>query len=180
MLLEPVQDFVHTEFRIKFAAGDWERRQALRLRRSVFCLEQQLFANDAQADGDAIDAHAIPIVAFACVAGLSEQIAGTVRIDERAPGIWYGSRLAIHPAFRGHAGLAAALIRLSVCSAHARGCTQFFAQVQSQNVRLFRRLHWQSIDESMIHGKPHHRMQAALDWYPPYANGIDGFVTRGR
>lgn len=183
MLIEPVADYVHTEFRVKFALGRWERDQAFRLRRMVFCVEQGLFEDsdiDGMGDRDAIDARATPIVAFACMAGMPEQIAGTVRIDEREPGVWHGSRLAIHPAFRGHAGLAAALIRLAVTSAHARGCTLFLAQVQSQNARLFRRLHWSTLSESHVHGRPHHLMRADLAHYPPFARGADGVVTRGR
>lgn len=181
MLIEPVVDYVHTEFRVKFALGRWERDQAFQLRRRVFCVEQALFDDiDGMGDRDAIDAHATPIVAFACMAGMPEQIAGTVRIDEREPGVWHGSRLAIHPAFRGHAGLAAALIRLAVTSAHARGCTLFLAQVQSQNVRLFRRLHWRTLSEITVHGRPHHLMCADLAHYPPFARGADGLVARGR
>lgn len=178
LLDEPVKDYVHSEFRVKFATGQWEREQSYRLRRMVFCVEQQLF--DGTNDHDAIDERAIPIVAFACIAGMSEQIAGTVRIDEREPGVWHGSRLAIHPAFRGHANLAAALIRLAVCSAHARGCHRFLAQVQSQNARLFRRLHWSTIEEVLVHGRPHHLMSADLDWYPPFADGTHGFVALAR
>jgi putative N-acetyltransferase (TIGR04045 family) len=184
MLLEPVKDYLHSEFRVKFATGDWEHAQASRLRRMVFCVEQQIFLNDdgapALSDRDEIDARAISIVAFACMAGMPEQIAGTVRIDERAPGVWHGSRLALHPAFRGHGGVAAGLIRLAVSSAHARGCHLFLAQVQMQNTRLFRRLHWTSVEDVMVHGRAHQVMSADLNWYPPFANGEDGFVTLGR
>lgn len=180
MLIEPVLAYCHTEFRIKFANHGWEREQAYRLRHSVFCVEQQLFDDVPNGDRDAIDDVAIPIVAFACIAGMPEQIAGTVRIDEREPGIWHGSRLAIHPAFRGHGGLAVGLIRLAVSSAHAQGCRHFFAQVQSQNVRLFRRLHWQSVGEVSLHGRAHHQMRADLAHYPPFSQGVHGLVTRGR
>lgn len=182
MLIEPVQAYVHSEFRVKFATGQWEKAQAYRLRRMVFCVEQQLFADGEDADRDALDEapNTVSLAAFACVAGMSEQIAGTVRIDERQPGIWYGSRLAIHPAFRGHASLAAGLIRLAVTSAHARGCVRFLAQVQIQNVRLFRRLHWQSVEEMVLHGRTHHLMSADLAHYPPFYDGANGFVTLGR
>ncbi|MGI4812267.1 MAG: MSMEG_0567/Sll0786 family nitrogen starvation N-acetyltransferase [Janthinobacterium lividum] len=180
MLLEPVAAYVPSEFRVKFVGNPWEKQQAAHLRRMVFCVEQQLFEHDDTDDIDAIEVGAITLAAFACVAGMPEQIAGTVRIHEAEPGVWRGSRLAIHPAFRGHAHLAAGLIRLAVSSAHARGCRQFLAQVQSQNARLFRRLHWQTLREIAIHGRAHHEMQADLDWYPPFADGDCGFVTLDR
>jgi putative N-acetyltransferase (TIGR04045 family) len=182
MLIEPVQAYVHSEFRIKFAMGQWEMAQAYRLRRMVFCVEQQLFPDGADGDRDVLDGASETrlLAAFACVAGMPEQIAGTVRIDEREPGVWFGSRLAIHPAFRGHASLAAGLIRLAVSSAHARGCVRFLAQVQIQNVRLFRRLHWQSVDEIVLHGRTHHVMSADLAHYPSFMDGANGFVTLGR
>jgi hypothetical protein len=46
--------------RIKLALDKWEREQARRLRRDVFCAEQGVFQDD---DTDAIDAIAMPIVA---------------------------------------------------------------------------------------------------------------------
>ena len=42
-----------------------------------------------------------------------------------SPGLWWGSRLAVHAAFRHHGRIGATLIRLAVCSAHARGCQHF-------------------------------------------------------
>ncbi|MEO0888369.1 MAG: GNAT family N-acetyltransferase, partial [Cyanobacteria bacterium J06648_10] len=34
------------------------------------------------------------------------------------------------------------------------------------NVRFFTRLHWQSLEEIDILGRPHHLMEADLDYYP--------------
>ncbi|MFP3534813.1 GNAT family N-acetyltransferase, partial [Burkholderia sp. SIMBA_042] len=65
-------------------------------------------------------------------------VVGTVRIHESEPSVWFGSRLAVHDAFRGHSRIGATLIRLAVSSAHALGCRRFLAHVQSQNVPLFR------------------------------------------
>jgi putative N-acetyltransferase (TIGR04045 family) len=72
---------------------------------------------------------------------------------------------------RGVGGLGAALIRLAVGTAHARGCTVFRAHVQAANVVLFRRLHWRSLDSVVLHGHPHDLMEADLAHYPPIEAG---------
>lgn len=149
----------------------------LALRQAVFCAEQGIFAGD---DVDNIDNTATHIVAIACIAGLPDRVVGTVRIHTEKPGVWWGSRLAVDQDYRKQGSLGAALIRLAVCSAHARGCNTFLAQVQSRNQLLFRRLHWKSLQELSIHNRPHYLMQADLDWYPPYADGATGFVATGR
>ena len=106
--------------------------------------------------------------------------ASTVRIHEPEPGIWYGSRLAVDRRYRRAGALGAALIRLAVSSAHARGCRTFLAHVQSQNALLFQRLHWQVLDEVELHGRPHMRMQADLAFYPPFATPEAGFLALAR
>ncbi|MEK7883760.1 MULTISPECIES: MSMEG_0567/Sll0786 family nitrogen starvation N-acetyltransferase [Methyloversatilis] len=177
-LCELAPRFAPCEFRIKWAHGDWEHDQAMRLRRAVFCVEQGVFPGD---DRDAIDDHAQIIVALACVGGMPDQVVGTVRIHEdRAsdPGLWWGSRLAVHPAFRSQGRLGATLIRLAVTSAHARGCHTFLAHVQAQNLPLFRRLHWTPLQAETLHGRPHWLMQAQLDHYPPCYDVYTGFVAR--
>ena len=42
---------------------------------------------------------------------------------------------------------------------------------------LFRRLHWQTLDEIEMHGRPHHLMQADLRHYPPFADAETGFLS---
>lgn len=176
MLCELPPLFKHAEFRIKEVTLDWERRQAHALRRTVFCTEQGVFAND---DRDAIDNRAQLLVALACIGGESEEVVGTVRIHEDDDdGLWCGSRLAVAGAFRKHSALGATLIRLAVCSAHAQGAHTFLAHVQSQNAPLFTRLHWHTLREEMLLGRPHHLMQADLSWYPPCSTPLSGFVTR--
>ena len=69
------------------------------------------------------------------------------------------------------------LIRLAVSSAHARGCMSFYAHVQSQNAPMFRRLYWSTIDEVVLHGRPHHFMRADLDHYPPIADAETRFLS---
>src|SRR5882724_6912706 len=167
--------FVPCEFRIKWAATSWEREQALALRRAVFCAEQGIFLGD---DRDAIDDHAQLIVALSCVGGAPDAVVGTVRIHEESPGRWSGSRLAVHVAFRHHGRIGATLIRLAVSSAHARGCQEFLAHVQSQNTPMFERLQWRSLQRETLHGRPHDLMQADLACYAPCDTPDAGFVTR--
>lgn len=181
LAFEPICDlplaFGPSEFRVKWTTLDWEADEAYKLRRVVFCIEQGIFVGD---DRDDIDPRAQLLVALACVGGTPDQVVGTVRIHEDAPGLWCGSRLAVHPAFRRHGRLGATLIRLAVSSANARGCQAFLAHVQSQNVPLFKRLHWQALAEETLRGRPHHLMQADLASYPPCADPWSGFVVPAR
>lgn len=167
-------------FRIRWAEAAWEAEQAYRLRRTVFCDEQGIFSGD---DRDAVDDVAQLLVAVLDHpddAGKPGTVVGTVRIHESEPGVWFGSRLAVHDAFRGHGKIGATLIRLAVSSAHALGCQRFLAHVQSQNVPLFRRLHWSVLSEETLLGRPHHLMQADLIQYPPCHTPRTGFVAEGR
>ncbi len=181
---EPQAAFAPCEFRIKWADSAWEIAQARALRRAVFCIEQAVFVGD---DIDTLDAHATTLVAVSTIGGMPDQVVGTVRIHaaaygcdeaEASPGIWWGSRLAVHAAFRSHGRIGATLIRLAVSSAHARGCTLFLAHVQSQNVALFEKLDWRLLKHETLHGRPHALMQADLAAYPPCHDAITGFVTR--
>jgi putative N-acetyltransferase (TIGR04045 family) len=165
--------YLPSEYRVKLVTERWEQREAMRLRRAVFCTEQGLFERD---DRDEIDRLALTIVAVSCVFGMPEQVVGTVRIHEAEPGHWQGARLAVHADYRRIAWLGTELIRLAVGTAHARGAQRFTAQVQAQNVPLFRRLHWASLGEEMLHGRLHHRMLADLAHYPPCATPYTGFV----
>lgn len=172
---EEAPGFKPCEFRIKWATAGWEQQQAHALRRAVFCIEQGVFVGD---DADAVDPQAQTLVAVACVAGLPDQVVGTVRIHQPEPGLWWGSRLAVHAAFRHHGRIGAGLIRLAVASAHARGCRVFLAHVQRQNAAMFQRLHWQPLKEELLHGRPHVLMQADLAAYPPCVDVHTGYVTR--
>ena len=174
MIFEPFPIFLPSEYRVKFATEAWERREAAKLRRQVFCDEQGIFAGD---DRDAMDDIAIPIVAISSLGVALEDVVGTVRIHEAEPTIWWGSRLAVAKAYRRISAIGTSLIRLAVCSANARGCHAFFAYVQSQNALLFQRLHWHTIEEKEFHGRPHHFMRADLAHYPPIANAEIGFVS---
>ena len=174
MIFEPFPIFLPSEYRVKFATEAWEKREAVKLRRQVFCDEQGIFAGD---DRDAMDDIAIPIVAISSLGVAPEDVVGTVRIHEAEPGVWWGSRLAVAADYRRIGALGSSLIRLAVCSAHAQGCRRFYAHVQSQNALLFRRLHWRPLEETELCGRPHHFMQADLAYYPPISDPETGFLS---
>jgi putative N-acetyltransferase (TIGR04045 family) len=174
MDVAPFPPFAPSEFRIKWTTLDWEAEEAFRLRRAVFCIEQGIFIGD---DRDDIDEYAQQLVAVSCVAGMPEQVVGTVRIHRDHDNVWIGSRLAVHAALRRYGKIGATLIRLAVSSAHALGCETFLAHVQSQNVPLFQAMHWDVLAEETLLGRPHHLMQAQMDAYPPCVTPYGGFVT---
>lgn len=176
--------FAPAEFRIRWAEGPWMAAQARALRRQVFCVEQGLFgggSGDTGDDHDAIDEEPATrtLVALSCQGGQYDELLGTVRIHRAAPGLWWGSRLAVRRDWRRHAQLGTSLIRLAVCSAHALGCREFLAHVQAQNVPLFERLDWTVLDRMVLHGREHALMRADLAAYPPCHEPYTGFVVAG-
>ena len=150
-------------YQFKLATDSQEVAAYFALRRSIFAEEQQLFQGD---DVDENDQIAYPIVAMATD---TNQVVGVVRIYEVEPGIWYGGRLGTHPDYRRGWQIGKGLIYKAVTTANTWGCKQFLATVQLQNVRFFQRLHWQSLKEIMICDRPHHLMEADLNFYPPSA-----------
>jgi len=169
--------FIPSEYLVKFAADTWERRGAAILRKAVFCQEQAIFG---ESDRDEIDAFALPIVALSFLGVASDEVVGTVRIHEAQPGVWWGSRLAVAAQYRRVGAIGAGLIRFAVSSAHARGCSQFLANVQSQNAPLFHKMHWRTLEEVEILGRPHHHMEADLSKYPPIFEAGTGFLSLPR
>jgi putative N-acetyltransferase (TIGR04045 family) len=156
-------------YQFKLATEPEEISAYFALRRAIFAEEQQLFQGD---DWDEIDAIAYPIVAIAPSHLLEKNsylpsVVGVVRIYQVEPGIWYGGRLGTHADYRKGWQIGKGLINKAVTTAHAWGCKQFLATVQLQNVRFFQRLHWQSLREVMLCDRPHHLMQADLNFYPP-------------
>jgi putative N-acetyltransferase (TIGR04045 family) len=158
------------------------------LRRSIFVEEQGLFQTS---DVDELDAIAYPIIALANndedkfddsenqnslnprlsafslqPSALSHPL-GVVRIYEPEPGLWYGGRLGVHQDYRRAGRIGKGLIYKAVTTANTWGCERFLATVQLQNVRFFQRQHWNSLEEMMICGLPHHLMEADLNHYPP-------------
>ncbi len=169
--------FAPCEFRIKLADTEWELEQARKLRRAVFCIEQGVFVGN---DIDALDDTAHPLVAVSCIGGMPDQVVGTVRIHTAGDDLWWGSRLAVHVAFRQYGHIGASLIRLAVSTAHGRGARIFLAYVQSQNRLLFEKLHWRALKEAQRFGRLHYLMQADLSQYPPCDDPMSGIVTRAR
>lgn len=170
----------YAEFTIKWVTLPWEAEQAYELRRKVFCAEQGIFVDS---DVDATDARAQLLVAIGSWGGWHDRVVGTVRIHREGSdrdNIWYGSRLAVDPEYRKVGQLGSTLIKLAVSSACALGCQKFFAHVQSQNKKLFQRLHWQTLKHLDIRDRPHVFMQADLQQYPACHDPHSGFVIHGR
>jgi putative N-acetyltransferase (TIGR04045 family) len=176
MIFEPFKPFLASAYQIKFATETWEMRGAAALRRQVFCEEQGLFHGD---DRDGVDEVAIPVVAISLFGVAPDAVVGTVRIHQhpKDPRVWWGSRLAVTRQYRRLGAVGAGLIRLAVSSAHARGCHTFLGNIQSQNAELFHHLHWRTLEEVELYGKPHHMMQADLDFYPPFPEPEIGFLS---
>ncbi len=42
---------------------------------------------------------------------------------------------------------------------------------------LFWRVGWSTIEEVVLHGRPHHFMEADLNRYPPIADAETGFLS---
>lgn len=133
------------------------------LRQRIFCDEQGLFDGH---DEDDIDDIAYPIVAIDYGAP-STPVVGVVRIYESQPRLWYGGRLGVHPDYRRVGRIGKGLIYKAVTTANTWGCDRFLATVQLQNVRFFQRQHWESLEEIIVCDRPHHLMEADLDFYPP-------------
>jgi putative N-acetyltransferase (TIGR04045 family) len=176
MMFEPFKPFLASAYQIKFATEAWEKAGAAALRRQVFCVEQGLFGGD---DRDPTDEFAIPIVAISLFGVAADAVVGTVRIHQHAedPGVWWGSRLAVTGQYRRLGAVGTGLIRLAVASAHARGCHTFLGNIQSQNAELFHRMHWRTLEQVELYGKPHHMMQADLAFYPPFPEPEVGFLS---
>ncbi|HEX4085376.1 MAG TPA: MSMEG_0567/Sll0786 family nitrogen starvation N-acetyltransferase [Chthoniobacteraceae bacterium] len=183
MILEVFDEFTPPDFLFRIAQSPEELEGYWNLRHDIFCEEQHVFEHS---DRDEIDEHAIPIVCVTLIAGMEDRVVGVVRIDEREPGLWYGSRLGVardfrsvrrispgvsvrnhQPIHRGLGAIGAGLIYKAVSTAHAWGCREFHATVQHQNARFFQRLHWKPLGEIALFGLRHVKMQADLSFYPP-------------
>ena len=92
---------------------------------------------------------------------------GVVRIYEERNRLWYGGRLGVHQDYRRVGRIGKGLIQKAVTTANTWGCDRFLATVQLQNVRFFKRLHWETLKEISVCDRPHHLMEADLNFYPP-------------
>ncbi len=161
-------------------------------RKSIFCDEQNLFQ---ETEVDKKDSHSVPIIAVNHYLGFPDAVIGVVRIYEEKKGEWFGGRLGVHKEYRSFSkfvcpklfseqvqisslykmSIAAGLIYRAVSLANYIGCHKFSAYVQEQNVKLFKRLHWQVVKEVYLHSTKHFLMEANLEAYPAtpiYSNSI--------
>ena len=174
--------------RLGVVAGGHVLHQPLGQHLAVELLEHVLVLDVLEDDHDLVDANTIPIVCNTILAGMEDTVAGVVRIDEREPGVWYGSRLGVakdfrrlrhvspgvavrnlQPCYHALGALGAGLIYKAVSTANAIGCHEFLATVQHQNTRFFQRLHWEPLEEISLHGLKHIKMRADLNRYQPAA-----------
>lgn len=179
----PIPSFAPNDFVFKIARTPSEHEGFWRIRREIFCEEQGIFPGT---DRDEHDETMIPIICKSLLMGMEDEVVGAVRIDELEPGLWWGSRLGVHrgyrhlshlslsvpqrnrqPGFFARRSIGAGLIYKAVSTANALGCHTFLALVQYQNARFFQRLHWRPIEELVLYGIPHVKMEAELRFYPP-------------
>lgn len=174
-------------FAVKIARTPAEIDGFWKLRHDVFRNEQKVIQGS---DRDEEDRVMIPIVRKSIVMGMEDEVVGVVRIHEREPRVWWGSRLGVRRGYRNLRDLSssvpmrnrlpdyaarsidAALIYKAVSTAHALGCDRFLAHVQKQNAKFFERLHWKPLHEIELHGFTHVHMEADLGHYPPATHDI--------
>lgn len=147
-------------YQFKLARSSPEIEAYYQLRQQIFCQEQGIFQTS---DRDEYDSISYPIVAV----NDNGKVVGVVRIYEPEPRLWYGGRLGVHPDYRRGWKIGKGLIEKAVTTANTWGCDRFLATVQLSNVRFFQRLHWNSLKEINICNRPHHLMEADLNFYPP-------------
>jgi hypothetical protein len=185
MIIEKPEPHRSNYISFDYPNEDWMKKYYWDLRKEVFCEEQHVFE---ESDRDDIDEYGLPIVAMDEDMGLIRNVVGVVRIDERSPREWWGTRLCVDKKYRTHSGfktdflfdadffnpaftssIGAALIFKAVSTANYLGCDRFYAHVQIQNVKFFNRLYWKSIQPLELHDMPHMLMEASLIKYPPAA-----------
>jgi putative N-acetyltransferase (TIGR04045 family) len=142
----------------KIAETEAERQGHFAVRHAVFVEEQALFA---ESDVDEHDRQAVLLVAVDRDTGA---VVGAVRCYEAEAGVWYGGRLAVLKEARHHAvAIGPRLCKLAEKTVIRRGCRQFLAYIQLQNVRFFERLGWRKVGPVVLHcAQPHQLMQASL------------------
>ncbi len=144
----------------RLARDDADRASVHAIRRTVFVVEQAIFA---QSDHDGHDGDPTCLHVIGFVDGVP---AGTVRLYPLDPldpsGDWQGDRLAVLPEFR-TSSLGRPLVRFAVATAAARGGRRMIAHIQPANRTFFRRLGWtqRSGPESYL-GLPHLLMDIDL------------------
>ncbi len=158
-------DFRSHHIRVKVADSSWEKQCYFQLRKETFAREQKILPEN---ETDAEDFRAIAIVALASSWSISDQVVGAVRIYPVAgeQHRWFGGRLCVARAYRGHKSIGKALINEAVSRAKDLGCREFLANVQPQNEAYFQSVHWQSLGPIELAAKAHVRMRAHMEAYP--------------
>ena len=161
--------FLSDDICIRPANTEWERKGYYALRRQIFSKEQKILVGKER---DNKDFRAIPIIALASNWHVDDEVIGAVRIyqetmgDHESDQIWYGGRLCVSRPYRGHQSIGKALINEAVSRAIDLGCTRFYATVQPQNESYFHSVHWKTIGDVEVVGRPHIHMEANLTAYP--------------
>ncbi len=137
----------------QIARTEDELNTCYRIRHQVFVEEQGIFKGS---DRDEEDPQAIHLLARA-----GDEIQGTVRVNWKNDGQWWGSRLAVLPEFRGLAG--ECLVRKAEEIVRERGGKVLQAHIQEKRVSFFKQLGWRVIGEVIEYcGLPHQLMEADL------------------
>jgi len=159
----PVRAQTSKRITAQLAQEPWQISAYFELRRQIFCVEQELFA---ECDRDELDEYASPIVAQGEIAGMPDRVVGVVRIYPDGEDTWFGGRLGVAAPYRRVGAVGTALITEAVSTAHARGCRRFLATVQAANARYFEHHHFRRLHALELHGRAHFLMQADLERYP--------------
>ena len=115
--------------------------------------EQGLFR---ETDRDENDEKSIHIVAIR-----KNKVVGTVRVYKESGATWWGGRLAVTKPNRGRAGRL--LVLKAVSTVKEKNAKHFFANIQFENVSLFKGLGWKPAGTVFLYnGKPHQLMEADL------------------
>ncbi len=153
--LAEFEDFlVEREITCQVARTEDELNTCYRIRHQVFVEELGIFPDS---DRDKEDAQAIHLLARG-----GGEIQGTVRVNRKDDGQWWGSRLAVTPKFRGLAGKY--LVHQAEDIVRERGGKLIRAYIQEKRVDFFKQLGWKEIGELIQYlGLPHQLMEADLN-----------------
>jgi putative N-acetyltransferase (TIGR04045 family) len=148
----------------RIAESAAEYQAYLAVRHAIFVEEQRLF------DGTDVDEHDVDAIPIVAIDQQSGTVIGAVRCYPAGGDVWYGGRLAVLPLYRHSAtAIGANLCRVAEETVIERGCRQFLAYIQTQNIRFFQRLGWCALGEPVsFHGQPHQLMQASLAEAQPH------------
>ena len=149
------------KFIFKIAENEKELDAYFGIRHDVFVLEQNVF-DDTDLDVYDTDPYhkAIHIIALT---ESDNKMVGAVRCYRKEGETWFGGRLSAAKGYR-NGRVGAGLVKFAVETMKTVDCKNFYAYVQPQNVRFFKRLGWEPVGEPETYqGLPHQLMKAKLD-----------------